>query len=70
MDVARAVGFVVLTHDLDFATREDTSPETIGDFVTTALKQAALELSEGAIISIDPSRVRLRILPSRSDEHL
>ncbi len=84
MDLARADGYVVLTHDLDFTTilaltnwdrpsvvqirAEDPSPEAIGAFVIAALKQAEEELAEGAVLTIDAARVRLRILPFRNAE--
>lgn len=79
MAYARAHDFVVLTHDLDFggilaATHgekpsvvqiraEDVSPDVIGGQVIDALRQMAAELEEGALLTIDPSRTRLRILP-------
>ncbi|TVP89447.1 MAG: hypothetical protein EA347_04225 [Thioalkalivibrio sp.] len=74
--------YVVLTHDLDFgailaATQgskpsavqirsEDASPDAIGRAVIAALQQAASELDEGALLTIDPGRARLRLLPLRS----
>lgn len=79
MAYARATGSVVLTHDLDFgamlaATQgekpsvvqiraEDVSPDAIGTQVITALRQMALELEAGALLTIDPNRARLRLLP-------
>ena len=82
MDYARTGDFVVLTHDLDFgailaATRDakpsvvqiradDVSPEAIGAAVTNSLKQMADELKAGALLTIDPARMRLRLLPVRS----
>ena len=79
MAYARANDYVVLTHDLDFsailaATRgekpsvvqiraEDVSPDMIGKQVVTALRQMASELEEGALLTVDPSRTRLRLLP-------
>jgi predicted nuclease of predicted toxin-antitoxin system len=79
MAYARATGCVVLTHDLDFgamlaATQgekpsvvqiraEDVSPDAIGTQVITALRQMALELEAGALLTIDPNRARLRLLP-------
>ena len=71
--------FVVITHDLDFgailaATQgekpsvvqiraDDVSPSAIGHQVITALRQMATELESGALLIIDPSRTRLRVLP-------
>jgi predicted nuclease of predicted toxin-antitoxin system len=81
MAFASAHGYVVLTHDLDFtailaATRgtkpsvvqiraDDVSPDRIGTPVVNALRQMASELEQGALLSIDPDRTRLRLLPLR-----
>lgn len=82
MAYALANGFVVLTHDLDFsailaATRgekpsvvqlraDDVSPDVIGGQVLIALRQMDAELQEGALITVDPNRTRLRLLPLQS----
>ena len=79
MAYARSNNYVVLTHDLDFsailaATRcekpsvvqirvGDVSPGAIGAKVIGALRQMASELEEGALLTIDPARTRLRVLP-------
>jgi len=79
MAYARANDYVVLTHDLDFGAilaaahgekpsvlqirAEDVSPEVIGKQVIVALRQMASELEEGALITVDPSRTRVRVLP-------
>lgn len=79
MAYAKANRCVVLTHDLDFgailaATQgekpsvvqvrsENVSPEVIGKQVIAALHQMASELEEGALLTIDPRRTRLRVLP-------
>lgn len=81
MAFARARDYVVLTHDLDFgailaATQgekpsvvqiraEDASPDLIGGRIVQALRQMAAELAQGALLTIEPSRVRLRVLPLR-----
>lgn len=81
MDHARQTGSVILTHDLDFgailaATQgakpsvvqirgDDVSPEAIGTRVAAALAQMEAELEEGVLVTIDPGRTRLRILPLR-----
>lgn len=73
--------YVVLTYDLDFSAilaathgakpsavqirAEGVSPNIIGPRVIAALRQMAAELEEGALISVDPSRTRLRLLPLR-----
>jgi predicted nuclease of predicted toxin-antitoxin system len=79
MAYASAHDFVVLTHDLDFsailaATRgakpsvvqlraDDVSPDAIGQQVLRALHQMQAELAEGALLTIEPVRSRLRVLP-------
>jgi predicted nuclease of predicted toxin-antitoxin system len=70
---------VVLTHDLDFGSilaatndagpsvvqlrADDVSPEAIGLSVVAALRQMAVELHAGALVTVDPGRTRLRVLP-------
>lgn len=79
MAYARANDYVVLTHDLDFSTilaatqgekpsvvqirSEDVSPDAIGKQVVAALRQMAPELEEGALLTVDLKRTRLRVLP-------
>ena len=79
MAFAAANDYVVLTHDLDFgailaATQgekpsvvqiraEDVSPDVIGATVVSALRQMADELELGALVTVDPNRTRLRVLP-------
>ncbi len=79
MAYASANGSIVLTHDLDFGTilaathgekpsvvqirAEDVSPDVIGTQVIRALRQMAADLEEGALITVDPNRTRLRVLP-------
>lgn len=69
----------MLTHDLDFSAilaathgekpsvvqirAEDISPDAIGRQVIVALRQMAAELDAGALLTIDPNRTRLRVLP-------
>ncbi len=76
---AAAHDHVVLTSDLDFgailaATRERRPSvvqlrtdlptfEAVGTTVVTALRQLEGELSGGALVSIEPARARLRVLP-------
>ena len=71
-----------LTHDLDFSAilaatqgnkpsvvqirSEDVSPDVIGRSVIGALQQMTAELEEGALLTVDPSRTRLRVLPLQS----
>lgn len=74
--------YVVLTHDLDFGAilaatnrvtpsvvqirAEDLRPAVIGKQICTALRQMAMELEEGALLTVDPVRTRLRLLPMRA----
>ena len=79
MTFARLNGYVVLTHDLDFgailaATQgtkpsvvqirsENVGPQVICQQVIDALLQMTAELERGALLNVDPSRARLRVLP-------
>jgi predicted nuclease of predicted toxin-antitoxin system len=79
MHYASAHDYVVLTHDLDFSAilaathgekpsvvqirAEDVSPDVIGANVITALRQMTEELEQGALVTVDPNRTRLRVLP-------
>jgi predicted nuclease of predicted toxin-antitoxin system len=81
MAFAKAGDFVVLTHDLDFGTilavtqgdkpsvvqirSDDVTPAAIGAQVKAALAQMTAELEAGALVTIDPKRTRLRVLPLR-----
>lgn len=84
MAYARANDYVVLTHDLDFSAilaathgekpsvvqirSEDVSPDTVGKQLFAALRQMATELADGALLTIDPNRTRLRLLPLQGKE--
>jgi len=79
MTYAKANNFVVLTNDLDFSAilavtngekpsvvqirSEDLNPDFIGQAVIDALKQMTPELEQGALLTIDVARTRLRLLP-------
>lgn len=79
MAYANANGYVILTHDLDFSAilatthgerpsvvqirSDDVSLEAIGNQVVSALRQTASELEEGVLLTVDPKRTRLRLLP-------
>lgn len=81
MAYASANDYVVLTHDLDFGAilatthgekpsvvqirAEDVSPDVIGKQVIVALRQMASELEEGVLLTVDPNRTRMRVLPLR-----
>ena len=79
MGFAREHQFVVFTHDLDFgnilavthargpsviqARVEDPVPETIGEALVATIIENAAHLERGALITLDPDRRRIRILP-------
>lgn len=81
MEWARANGYVVFTHDLDFGTllaltqdvgpsvvqlrAQDVLPENRGDVVVRALHQFETALQAGALVVIDEARARVRVLPLR-----
>jgi predicted nuclease of predicted toxin-antitoxin system len=72
---------VLLTHDLDFGAilaasgstapsvlqvrARDVTPEGIGASVLNALRQYQLDLSKGALLTVDEESMRLRLLPLR-----
>jgi predicted nuclease of predicted toxin-antitoxin system len=72
-------GYTVFTHDLDFGTllalthergpsvlqvrTQDVLPDQIGDVVLAALRQHESELLSGALVVVEPSRFRVRVLP-------
>jgi len=78
---AAAHDYIVLTCDLDFGAilaasrdrrpsvvqlRSDTlAPDEIGSHALTAIRQCRQALTEGALVSVDAGRMRLRILPLR-----
>jgi predicted nuclease of predicted toxin-antitoxin system len=79
MAYARNGDWVILTQDLDFGTilavtqgekpsviqirSEDVSPEASATAVIRAIQQMGAELEQGALVTVDPSRTRLRYLP-------
>jgi predicted nuclease of predicted toxin-antitoxin system len=79
MDWARANGYIVFTHDLDFGgllavtqangpsviqvRAQDVMPRHLEEIVIKALKQYAVQLESGALITVDESTSRARILP-------
>lgn len=76
---ATQLGFVVLTHDLDFGSilaatnlaapsvvqirADDLSPESLATALLTALRQMRSELVAGALVTVDVARTRVRVLP-------
>ena len=79
MAAAEQMGAVVFTHDLDFGAilafsglaapsvvqvrTPDPRPETIGALVIATLDRFSDEIARGAIVVIDPSAARVRLLP-------
>ena len=70
---------IVFTHDLDFGAilaatganapsvlqirTQDVHPDSLGEYVISLLKEFASELEQGALISADRERSRIRMLP-------
>ena len=79
MSYAQTYGYIVFKNDLDFGTllaitksqlpsivqvrNQDLLPDAIGDVVISALRQVEEQLAVGALVTIDRSRLRIRILP-------
>lgn len=74
-----AHGHVLFTHDLDFGAilaaskgrnpsvvqlrAENVLPEAMLQHVTDALRQVEKDLAQGALVTIEPARHRVRLLP-------
>ena len=81
MAYAKTNDYIVLTHDLDFSAilavthgekpsvvqirADDVSPDVIGKQVIGALQQMSTDLADGALLTIDTNRTRVRLLPLR-----
>jgi len=81
-----ANGFVLLTNDLDFGAilafsranipsviqirTEDLRPEVLAGRVASTLAQLAQALADGALVTIEPARERVRILPLRPERSI
>ena len=79
MAFAAANDFIVITHDLDFgailaATQgerpsvvqiraDDVRPQIVGPPLIAALGQLADSLMAGALVTLDPKRARMTLLP-------
>lgn len=79
MKWARSNNHVVFTHDLDFGTLlaltqstgpsviqvrgQNVLPDHLSSIVVTALKQYESDLAAGALVVVDESKYRARILP-------
>jgi predicted nuclease of predicted toxin-antitoxin system len=81
MEFAAANDYVVFTHDLDFGIllatyrmrgpsviqlrSQEVLPSAIGGAVMRAIRVAKPHLEKGAIVTVDPARQRIRLLPIR-----
>ncbi|MDB5321906.1 MAG: hypothetical protein JWN40_3537 [Phycisphaerales bacterium] len=79
LDSALANHHIVFTHDLDFGTAlalthatgpsvlqvrvADPLPDRIGNVVIAALRQHDADLAAGALVVVDATRSRVRVLP-------
>ncbi len=79
MEWARINEYIVFTHDLDFSTllfvtnasapsviqlrAEDIRPESNGNKVLIAIQKTKTHLKRGALMTIDPRKNRIRLLP-------
>jgi len=79
MDWAQANGYVVFTHDLDFGTMlalthasgpsviqirgQNVLPDHMASIVVAALTQHKTDLNAGALVVVDESKSRVRVLP-------
>lgn len=79
MNWASANGFVVITHDLDFSAllastgfkgpsviqvrTQDVSPLHLKELIVGVLQQYQSFLEQGALVTVDEYRSRVRILP-------
>ena len=79
MAYAATHDYVVVTHDLDFSAilaatqgtkpsvvqirSDNLSPAAIGEPLIAALRQMAAELAAGALLTVDPGRTRVHVLP-------
>lgn len=82
LDYAAANGFVIFTHDLDFGAllakhksaqpsviqirSQNILPIAIGDIVLRALRASRTQLEAGALVTVEPQRDRIRLLPLSS----
>lgn len=80
-EFAHANRLAVVTHDLDFGTllsrsearvpsviqirADDLSVDALGAKLLAVVNELAIELEAGALVTLDPVRVRFRILPLR-----
>ena len=81
MEWARTNGYIVFTHDLDFGSllaatgadtpsviqvrTQDVLPNSMENLVISALNQFEFSLETGALVTVDQTQSRVRILPIR-----
>ncbi len=79
MDYAKRRGYVVFTHDLDFGAilaatgaeapsvvqvrTQDVAPAALGEAIVSLLDRCQDQIERGALICVDSSGERVRILP-------
>ena len=79
MDWANMNGYIVFTHDLDFGTllavtrangpsviqirTQDVMPSYLETRIMQVLRQHGVALEKGALVTVDESRARVRVLP-------
>lgn len=79
MEFARLRGFIVFTHDLDFGNilavtnargpsvvqvrTQNPTVQASGELVVSVLHQQKSQLERGVLITVEPDRMRLRVLP-------
>jgi len=84
MEWAKQNDYIVFTHDLDFGTllastqsnapsviqvrTQDPFPDAMEKVVIAALSQFEAQLQDGALITVDESKSRVRILPIRRNK--
>ena len=84
MEWARERGFTVFTHDLDYGTllfvtkasspsviqlrAEDVRPSRMAAVVLAAIEASTQDLLQGALVTIDPRKKRVRLLPFRTED--
>ena len=83
MEWARKHGYAVFTHDLDYGAllfvtqaiapsviqlrSEDVRPSTTGSIVLEALRKAEEAIAQGALVTIDSRKNRIRLLPLKKN---
>lgn len=82
MQWAKEGEWIVFTHDLDFGTllaatnmhkpsvvqirTQDVTPDHLQSIVVSVITQYAELLEQGALVTVDEARARVRLLPFRS----